>query len=86
MSRYYTLDEDTYPSFLHDDGMDMDFFAFIKVADPTKVKVVKKERAEGDAKLMDSTIGRVVQLLPIAPAFMFVKGRYVVVGVVCSRR
>nr|GEU64933.1 hypothetical protein [Tanacetum cinerariifolium] len=46
----------------------MDFFAFIKVADPTKVKVVKRERAEGDAKLMDSTIGRVVQLLPIAPA------------------
>ncbi|GKA43688.1 hypothetical protein Tco_0736412, partial [Tanacetum coccineum] len=50
MSRNYTLDEDTYSSFLHDDGMDMDLFAFIQVADPTKVKVVKRERVEGGIK------------------------------------
>ncbi|GKB43922.1 hypothetical protein Tco_0888864 [Tanacetum coccineum] len=43
----YTLDEDTYPSFLHDDGTDMDLFAFIQVADPTKVKVVERERDKG---------------------------------------
>ncbi|GKB46916.1 hypothetical protein Tco_0897669, partial [Tanacetum coccineum] len=39
MSRYYTLDKDTYPSFLHDDGTEMDLSAFIHVVDPTKVKV-----------------------------------------------
>ncbi|GJR70565.1 hypothetical protein Tco_0016630 [Tanacetum coccineum] len=41
MSRNYTLDEDTYPRFFHDDGTDMGLFAFIQVADPTKVRVVR---------------------------------------------
>ncbi|GKA97142.1 hypothetical protein Tco_0825036 [Tanacetum coccineum] len=68
MSRYYTLDEDTYLSFLHDDETDMDLFAFIQVANPTKVRVVERERAEREAKLLDSTIGRVVPLLPVASA------------------
>ncbi|GJZ64068.1 hypothetical protein Tco_0620489 [Tanacetum coccineum] len=66
MSRNYTLDEDTYPTFLHDDGTEMDLFAFIHVADPTKVKVRERERAEEEARLLDSTVGRVVPLLPIA--------------------
>ncbi|GKD52056.1 hypothetical protein Tco_1281032 [Tanacetum coccineum] len=68
MSRYYTLDEDTYPSFLHDDGMDMDLLAFIHVANPTKVKFGKRERAKGEAKLLDSIVGHVVPLLPVALA------------------
>ncbi|GJW63605.1 hypothetical protein Tco_0115489 [Tanacetum coccineum] len=68
MSRYYTLDEDTYLSFLHDDGTDMDLLDFIQVADPTKVKVGERERAEVEAKLLDSTVGRVVPLLLVAPA------------------
>ncbi|GJT32646.1 hypothetical protein Tco_0923065 [Tanacetum coccineum] len=68
MSRYYTLDEDTYSSFLHDDGTDMDLLSFIHVADPTKVKVGERERAEGEARLLDSTVGRVVPLLSVAPA------------------
>ncbi|GJR64913.1 hypothetical protein Tco_0010978 [Tanacetum coccineum] len=68
MSRYYTLDKDTYPSFLHDDKTDMDLFAFIQVADPTKVKVGERERIEGEARLLDSTIRRVVSLLPVVPA------------------
>ncbi|GKA88983.1 hypothetical protein Tco_0810795 [Tanacetum coccineum] len=68
MSRYYTLDEDTYPIFLHDDRTEMDLYAFIHVVDPTKVKVVERERAEGKARLLDSAIGRVVPLLPVAPA------------------
>nr|GFB90717.1 hypothetical protein [Tanacetum cinerariifolium] len=46
----------------------MDLFAFIQVADPTKVKVRERERAEGEARLLDSTIGRVVLLLPVSPA------------------
>nr|GEU70024.1 transposase (putative), gypsy type [Tanacetum cinerariifolium] len=68
MSPYYTLDEDTYPRFLHDDGKEMDLFAFIHVVDPTKVKIVDRERAEGERKLLDSTVRRVVSLLPDAPA------------------
>nr|GEU94882.1 hypothetical protein [Tanacetum cinerariifolium] len=57
MSRNYTLDEDTYPTFLHDDG---------RVADHTKVKVEERECAEEEARLLDSTVGRVVSLLPVA--------------------
>nr|GEW03913.1 transposase (putative), gypsy type [Tanacetum cinerariifolium] len=68
MSRNYTLHEDTYPTFLHDDRTEMDLFAFIQVTDPTKVKVRERERAEGEARLLDSTVGRVVPLLLVAPA------------------
>ncbi|GJZ56109.1 hypothetical protein Tco_0611302 [Tanacetum coccineum] len=68
MSCYYTLDEDTYPIFLHDDRTEMGLYAFIYVVDPTKVKVFERERAEGKARLLDSTIGRVVPLLPVALA------------------
>ncbi|GKC48453.1 reverse transcriptase domain-containing protein [Tanacetum coccineum] len=42
--------------------------SFIQVADPTKVKVVNREHAEGEAKLLDSTVGCVVLLLPVSPA------------------
>ncbi|GKA34455.1 hypothetical protein Tco_0720884 [Tanacetum coccineum] len=66
MSRNYTLDEDIYPTFLHDDGTEMDLLAFIQVTDPTKVKVGEQERAEEEARLLDSTVGRVVLLLPVA--------------------
>nr|GEU54387.1 transposase (putative), gypsy type [Tanacetum cinerariifolium] len=60
MSRYYTLDEDTYHRFF----MTMERV----VADPTKVMVVARERAEGEEKLLDSTVGRVVSYLPVALA------------------
>nr|GEW78422.1 hypothetical protein [Tanacetum cinerariifolium] len=36
--------------------------------DPTKVKVKERKHAEEEAKLLDSTVGRVVTLLPVAPA------------------
>ncbi|GJW14966.1 hypothetical protein Tco_0019099 [Tanacetum coccineum] len=68
MSRYYTLDEDTYPSFLYDDRTEMDLSSFIHVADPTKVRVGERERVEEEARLLDSTVGRVVPLLSVAPA------------------
>nr|GEX35417.1 copia protein [Tanacetum cinerariifolium] len=68
MSRNYALDEDVYPTFLRDDGTEMDLFTFIQVTDPTKVKVRERKRAEEEARLLDSTIGRVVPLLPVAPA------------------
>ncbi|GJX78756.1 hypothetical protein Tco_0326905, partial [Tanacetum coccineum] len=50
LSRYYTLDEDTYPEFLDDDGEG------------------ERQRGEDEPKLLDTTVGRVVPLLPVAPA------------------
>nr|GEU34342.1 hypothetical protein [Tanacetum cinerariifolium] len=46
----------------------MDLLAFIRTADPTKVRVVERQRAEDEPRLLESTVGRVVLLLPIAPA------------------
>ncbi|GKF44470.1 hypothetical protein Tco_0131022, partial [Tanacetum coccineum] len=60
LSRHYTLDEETYPRFLDKDGEDMDIFAFIHTLDPTKVKVV-------EPRLLETTVGRTVPLLPVAP-------------------
>ncbi|GJT80727.1 hypothetical protein Tco_1055069 [Tanacetum coccineum] len=45
----------------------MDLLAFIHVADPTKVRIVERESVEGEVKLLDSTMGSVVPLLPVAP-------------------
>ncbi|GKA58327.1 hypothetical protein Tco_0757515 [Tanacetum coccineum] len=49
-------------------GIPMDLSAFIHVADPTKVKVAERERVEEEARLLDSTVGRVVLLLPVTLA------------------
>nr|GEX92565.1 hypothetical protein [Tanacetum cinerariifolium] len=68
MSCNYTLDEDTYPTFLRDDGTEMNLFTFIQVADPTKVKVGEWEHAEEETRLLDSIVRRVVPLLLIALA------------------
>nr|GEU60147.1 histone H2B [Tanacetum cinerariifolium] len=43
-----------------------DIFAFIHTPDPTKVRVVKRERDEGEPRLLDSTIGRTIPLLLVA--------------------
>nr|GEV05970.1 putative transposase (putative), gypsy type [Tanacetum cinerariifolium] len=68
MSRNFTLDEDTYLTFLRDDGTEIDLFTFIQVVDPTKVKVGEWEHAEEETRLLDSIIRHVVPLLPIALA------------------
>ncbi|GJR28614.1 hypothetical protein Tco_1104846 [Tanacetum coccineum] len=66
LSRHYTLDEETYPSFLDKDGEDMDIFAFIHTTDPSKVKVVKREQKEDEPRLLETTVGHTVPLLPVA--------------------
>ncbi|GKC57482.1 hypothetical protein Tco_1085080, partial [Tanacetum coccineum] len=61
--RYYELDNNVYPVFLVDDDDDeMDLFAFINHADPTKVRIGEREVREGEHPLLDSTRGRVVPL------------------------
>ncbi|GJU94789.1 hypothetical protein Tco_1319545 [Tanacetum coccineum] len=68
MSRNYTLDDNTYPEFLRDNDEEMDLLSFIQTADPTKVRIGERQHAKGEPKLLDITIGRLVLLLPVAPA------------------
>ncbi|GKC04162.1 hypothetical protein Tco_0995772 [Tanacetum coccineum] len=65
--RHYTFNEETYPWLLDKDGEDMDIFAFIHTLDPTKVKVVERERTEDEPRLLDTTVGCIVPLLSVAP-------------------
>nr|GFB52128.1 reverse transcriptase domain-containing protein [Tanacetum cinerariifolium] len=51
-----------------DSQIEMDLFSFIQVADPTKVKVGERECAKEEARILDSTVGRVVPLLPVSSA------------------
>nr|GEX90815.1 transposase (putative), gypsy type [Tanacetum cinerariifolium] len=67
LSRHYTLDEETYPLFLYKDEEDMDIFAFIHTLDPTKVKVIERERNNDEPQLLETTVGRIVSLLPVTP-------------------
>ncbi|GJX14002.1 hypothetical protein Tco_0205760 [Tanacetum coccineum] len=67
LSWYYPLDEDTYPRFLHKNGEDMYIFALIHTLVPTKVKIVERERNEDEPLLLQTTVGRAVPLLPVAP-------------------
>ncbi|GJW20641.1 hypothetical protein Tco_0031263 [Tanacetum coccineum] len=48
-------------------NFEMDIFAFIHTPDPTKVRVVERERNEDEPRLLDTTIVRTIQLLLVAP-------------------
>nr|GFB32990.1 hypothetical protein [Tanacetum cinerariifolium] len=45
----------------------MDLFAFIHIPDPTKVRVVERERAECEPRVLETTVGHTIPLLPVAP-------------------
>nr|GEY11711.1 hypothetical protein [Tanacetum cinerariifolium] len=47
--------------------VEIDLLSFIQTADPTKVRVGERERDKGEPKLLETTAGRVVPLLPVAP-------------------
>ncbi|GJW30485.1 hypothetical protein Tco_0047360 [Tanacetum coccineum] len=68
ISHHYTLDKNTYPKFLHDNDEEMDLLTFIRTADPTKVRVGEQKYVKGEPRLLDTIVGRVVPLLPVAPA------------------
>ncbi|GJU17979.1 hypothetical protein Tco_1145945 [Tanacetum coccineum] len=59
-SRYYELDDNCYPTFLTDDDEEMDLFAFIHHADPTKVRIQEKDVGEGEVLFLKLTRDRVV--------------------------
>nr|GEW25908.1 hypothetical protein [Tanacetum cinerariifolium] len=67
MSHNYTLDENTYPQFLHNDDEEIDLMSLIRTADPTKVRIDERQRDEVEPKLLETTVGRIVPLLSVAP-------------------
>ncbi|GJW63000.1 hypothetical protein Tco_0114884 [Tanacetum coccineum] len=64
ISRNYLLNKDTYPRFEYEDGEEMDLNAFIRTADPRKVKIVERARAENESPIVTVAKHRTVTLLP----------------------
>ncbi|GJX36471.1 uracil phosphoribosyltransferase, partial [Tanacetum coccineum] len=48
ISRNYLLNKDTYPRFEYENGEEMDLNAFIRTADPRKVRIVESDRPSGE--------------------------------------
>nr|GEX77102.1 hypothetical protein [Tanacetum cinerariifolium] len=48
--------------------IEIDLLSFIRTANPTKVRVAKRQRVEDEPRLLESTVGRVVPFLPVAPS------------------
>ncbi|GJY37918.1 hypothetical protein Tco_0424282, partial [Tanacetum coccineum] len=46
----------------------MNLLAFIRTADPTKVRIGERQRGKDEPKLLDTTVGRTVPLLPVSSA------------------
>ncbi|GJS31593.1 hypothetical protein Tco_0492213 [Tanacetum coccineum] len=62
ISRYHDLDENCYSTFWAGDDEEMDLFAYINHADPTKVRIGEREVREEEVSLLQLTKGRVVPL------------------------
>ncbi|GJU23767.1 hypothetical protein Tco_1157109 [Tanacetum coccineum] len=68
ISRNYLLNKDTYPRFEYEDGEEMDLNAFIRTADPRKVRVVERARSENERPIVTMAKHRTVTLLPTTVA------------------
>ncbi|GJU49360.1 hypothetical protein Tco_1218915 [Tanacetum coccineum] len=64
ISRNYLLNKDTYHRFEYEDGEEMDLNAFIRTADPRKVRVVERARIENEKPIVTVAKHRTVTLLP----------------------
>ncbi|GKD81331.1 hypothetical protein Tco_1348170 [Tanacetum coccineum] len=64
ISRNYLLNKDTYPRFEYENGEEMDLNAFIRTADPRKVRIVERPRAEHEGPIVTVAKHRTVTLLP----------------------
>ncbi|GKA17238.1 hypothetical protein Tco_0697075, partial [Tanacetum coccineum] len=64
ISRNYLLNKDTYPRFVYENGEGMDLNAFIRTADPRKVRIVERPRAENERPIVTVAKHRTVTLLP----------------------
>ncbi|GKB52085.1 hypothetical protein Tco_0902838, partial [Tanacetum coccineum] len=64
ISRNYLLNKDPYPCFEYENGEEMDLNAFIRTADPRKVRIVERARAENERPIVTEAKHRTVTLLP----------------------
>ncbi|GJR73522.1 zinc finger, CCHC-type containing protein [Tanacetum coccineum] len=64
ISRNYLLNKDTYPRFEYENGEEMDLNAFIRIADPCKVRIVERARAKNERPIVTVAKHRTVTLLP----------------------
>ncbi|GJZ31528.1 hypothetical protein Tco_0576575 [Tanacetum coccineum] len=65
ISRNYLLNKDTYPRFEYENGEgEMDLNAFIRTADPHKVRIVERARAENERPIVTVAKHCTVTLLP----------------------
>nr|GEV10867.1 transposase (putative), gypsy type [Tanacetum cinerariifolium] len=62
LSRKFFLGDDVYPTFLHDDDRDMDFFNLIRTPNPTKVKTSTRPRAAHEVPLLTVIVSRVIEI------------------------
>ncbi|GKA81965.1 hypothetical protein Tco_0788713, partial [Tanacetum coccineum] len=63
ISRNYLLNKDTYPRFEYENREEMDLNAFIRTADPRKVRIVERARAENEGPIITVDKHRTVTLL-----------------------
>ncbi|GJZ62755.1 hypothetical protein Tco_0618892 [Tanacetum coccineum] len=62
LSRNYLLGDDEYPTFLYDDGREMDLFNLISAPNPSKVKTGIRPRAAHEVPLLTVTANRVIEM------------------------
>ncbi|GJX78459.1 hypothetical protein Tco_0326608 [Tanacetum coccineum] len=62
ISRNYYLNKDTYPRFEYENGEEMDLNAFIRTADPRKVRIIERARAENERPIVILAKHRIVTL------------------------
>ncbi|GKD87309.1 hypothetical protein Tco_1358463 [Tanacetum coccineum] len=62
LSRRYFLGDDVYPTFLYDDGREMDLFNLISVPNPAAVKTGTCPCAAHEVPLLTTTASRVIDM------------------------
>ncbi|GKC96699.1 hypothetical protein Tco_1162141 [Tanacetum coccineum] len=76
ISRNYLLNKDTYPCFEYENGEgEMDLNAFIRTADPRKVRIVERARVENESHIVTVAKHHTVTLLPTSVGFDSVGGQ-----------
>ncbi|GJT30255.1 hypothetical protein Tco_0910530 [Tanacetum coccineum] len=62
LSRHYLLGDDEYPTFLYEDGQEMDLINLISAPNPSKVKTGIRPRAAHEVPLLTVTANRVIEM------------------------
>ncbi|GJR08980.1 hypothetical protein Tco_0791632 [Tanacetum coccineum] len=62
LSRRYFLGDDVYPTFLYDDGREMDLFNLISAPNPAIVKTGTRPRTAHEVPLLTTTTSRVIDM------------------------